>query len=152
MLIFLAFLISTEASEGLLRFCQFFRKLQEQVFWIFFCHTINSSIHTILKYTLTWRSNTSLIEILFCVWQLTELRLGVTERNQLVYKLHHQLVTQEVQNRLLQTDLQRTHMQVDFLQEAKTKGSLRRVKTFGGVDFMSRGVSEFCKKSPMFYM
>lgn len=76
--------------------------------------------------------------------QLAELKLGVAERNQLVYKLHHQLVTQEVQNRLLQTDLQRTHMQVDFLQDAKSKGTLRRVKTFAGADFMTRGVSYEC--------
>ena len=73
-------------------------------------------------------------------FQLGELKLGVGERNSLLRVLQQQLVCQEVNNRLLEVELQRRHMEVSYLRDARWSGVMRRTKTFGGTDFIQRGV------------
>ena len=78
-----------------------------------------------------------LISLLF---QLSDLKLGVVERNQVINEMRRHLLVQEVTNLLLQADIRRRELQLRFFRQRKRNIHEKRWKTYGGVELWTREV------------
>ena len=66
--------------------------------------------------------------------QLNDLKMGVVERNRLIGEMKRHLLSQEVNNLLLQADMARRELELQYFREARRSGAIKRWKTFTGMD------------------
>ncbi len=79
------------------------------------------------------------------IFQLSDLKLGLVERNAVLAELQGEAMSQEINARLMEANVQRRDMEVSFLRESHKSGVIRRSQTFAGSDFLSREVSNLLK-------
>ena len=75
------------------------------------------------------------------VFQLSELKLGLAERNQLLLDMQRHLLNHEVTNRLLEANVQRKELELQYYKERDHTGVIKRSNTFTGSDLNQRPVS-----------
>ena len=77
---------------------------------------------------------------MFIRLQLGDLKLGLAERNQLLLDMQRHLMNHEVTNRLLEANIQRKDLELQYYKERDHTGVIKRSKTFTGNDLVQRPV------------
>ena len=69
------------------------------------------------------------------------MKLGLAERNQLLLDMQRHLLNHEVTNRLLEANVQRKELELQYYKERDHTGVIKRSNTFTGSDLNQRPVS-----------